>query len=472
MKQLDLANEKIGKLLRGFAVPCVISMLVAALYNIVDQIYIGHISGVDPVSGQNISILCNGATNVVYPFTLIALALCLLVGDGAASMFSLCRGKKDLETAEKSIGNGFFMQIVLLVALTAAGFIFKDGLLTLFGATPAGRSYAEAYYDVIILGFPAYMFAQGLNSAIRADGSPKYAMAATTVGALLNIILDPIFIFTLDMGITGAAIATIIGQYVTLILTVIYLFRSKNFHLSFRSIKPDFGLCGQIAMLGISSLVTQLSIVIIITVCNNLVGAINDPIYGVDVPLAVIGIVMKVFGIVVSVCVGIALGGQPIVGYNYGAGNFERVKETYGKILLSCGIVGLAATVIFQLFPDLIINLFGKGNNEIYIEYAHLCLRIYLVSIFITCLIKASSIFLQSMGASFKSMAISIARDVVFFVPVITLLGLSTGSVKYMLWAAAITDILTGALTFIFVKTEFMNFGKMKKLSVDKDGFE
>ena len=472
MKQLDLANEKVGKLLRSFAVPCVISLLVAALYNIVDQIYIGHTSGIDAASGQSISILCNGATNVVYPFTLIALALCLLVGDGSAAMFSLCRGKKDYETAEKSIGNGFLMQIILLVLLTAAGFIFKDSLLTLFGATSAGRAYAEAYYDIIILGFPAYMFAQGMNSAIRADGSPRFAMAATTVGAVLNIILDPIFIFTFDMGIKGAAIATVIGQYVTLLLTVGYLFKSKNFHLSKRSIKPEPALCGRIALLGISSLITQISIVIIITVCNNLVGKINDPVYGTDIPLAVIGIVMKVFGIVVSICIGIALGGQPIVGFNFGAGNIGRVKETYKKIMLSCGAVGIAATIIFQLFPDIVVDLFGRGNSEIYIEYARLCLRIYLVTVLLTCLIKANSIFLQSIGASFKSMALSVARDVVFFVPAITLLGLCTGSVKYMLWSAAITDALTGILTFAFIRSEFKKLNKVKNLPVDKSDFE
>lgn len=467
MKQLDLANEKIGKLLRGFSVPCVISMLVAALYNIVDQIYIGHISGVDAASGQGINILCNGATNVVCPFTLIALALCLLVGDGSAALFSLCRGKRDYETAEKSIGNGFLMQIILLVLLTVFGIVFRDGILTLFGATPAGRKYAEIYFDVIILGFPAYMFSQGMNSAIRADGSPKYAMIATSSGAVLNIILDPIFIFTFGMGIKGAAIATVIGQYVTLALTVIYLFRSKNFRLSRHSVKPDLRLFGKIAALGISSLITQLSIVIIITVCNNLIGKINDPVYGTDIPLAVIGIVMKVFGIVISVCVGIALGGQPIVGFNCGAGNFGRVKETYKKIMLACSAVGLAATAVFQLLPDLIVDLFGRGNSEIYIEYALLCLRIYLVTVLLTCLIKASSIFLQSMGASFKSMAISVARDVVFFVPAITVLGLCTGSVKYMLWAAAVTDILTGILTFVFVRGEFKKLDKLNNLPVD-----
>ncbi len=472
MKQLDLANEKVRKLLRSFAVPCVISLLVAALYNIVDQIYIGHISGIDPVSGRSISILCNGATNVVYPFTLIALALCLLVGDGSAAMFSLCRGKGDYETAEKSIGNGFLMQITLLVLLTAAGFIFKDSLLTLFGATPAGRPYAEAYYDIIILGFPAYMFAQGMNSAIRADGSPRFAMAATTVGAVFNIILDPIFIFTFDMGIKGAAIATVIGQYVTFLLTVGYLFKSKNFHLSKRSIKPEPALCGRIFLLGISSLITQLSIVIIITVCNNLVGRINDPVYGTDISLAVIGIVMKVFGIVVSVCIGIALGGQPIVGFNYGAGNFGRVRETYKKIMLSCTAVGIAATVIFQLFPDVVVDLFGRGNGDIYIKYARLCLRIYLVTVLLTCLIKASSIFLQSIGASFKSMAVSVARDVIFFVPAITAIGLCTGSVKHMLWAAAVTDVLTGILTFVFIRNEFKKLNKTNNLPVDKSSVE
>lgn len=461
--KLDLGKEKISKLLIKFALPCVISMLVASLYNIVDQIYIGHISGVDNLTGEAISILCNGATNVVYPFTLIALAICLLLGDGAASLFSLYSGKKDKEGANKAIGNSMIMQIILIIIVTIIGIIFKDNILHLFGATSGNYKYSKIYFNIILLGIPAYMFGQGMNSSIRADSSPKYAMIATTAGAILNIILDPIFIFTLDMGIKGAAIATIIGQYLTFILTIIYLFRSKNFKITKESIKLDKNYVRKICSLGISSFITQISIVIVIAVCNNLINSINDPIYGVDIPLAVIGIVMKVFGIVISICIGIALGGQPIVGYNYGAGNIDRVKETYKKILISCGIIGLIATLLFELFPDMIINIFGKGNSSIYIEYAHYTLRIYLSTILITCLVKATSIFLQSIGESIFSAVISVARDVVLFVPVILILGLTSKSVVTILYSPLIVDTLTLILTILIVRKVMKKISKKEK---------
>ncbi len=455
-KQLDLGIESINKLLLKFSIPCVISMLVASLYNIVDQIYIGHISGVDN-TGQALSILCNGATNVVFPFTLIALAICLLIGDGTSALFSLYSGKKDEKSANKAIGNSLIIQIISIIIIFIIAFLFKDNILHLFGATTGNYKYALDYYNIILLGIPAYMFGQGFNSIIRADKSPKYAMLATTLGAIINIILDPIFIFTLDMGIRGAAIATIIGQYFTFLLTIIYLFKGKTFKINKDSIKLDLNIIKKISSLGISSFITQLAIVIIITVCNNLINYINDPIYGVDIPLAVIGITMKVFGIVISICIGIALGGQPIVGYNYGAGNIERVKETYKKIIISCGIIGLIATLIFEFIPDLIINIFGKGNSDIYIKYAHYCMKLYLSTIMITCIVKATTIFFQSIGESLKAMVISIARDVIIFVPTILIIGIYSKSAVTILYSPIIVDIITLIITIIFIKKVLTN---------------
>lgn len=465
-KQLDLEKEKINKLLLKFSLPCVISMLIASLYNIVDQIYIGHIAGFDSVAGQNISILCNGATNVVYPFTLIALAICLLIGDGTASLFSLFSGKKDKEMADKTITTGIIMQIIALITITILGFIFKDSILSIFGATTANYKYAEIYYNIILLGIPAYMFGQGLNSVIRADGSPKFAMLAVSVGALANIILDPIFIFTLDMKIAGAGIATVIGEYLTLIITLYYLIKNNKLKISKKNYQLDKNISKKISSLGISSLITQLSIVIIIAVSNNLINAINDPIYGTDIPLAVIGITMKVFGIIIGICIGIALGGQPIIGYNYGAGQNQRVLETYKKILIMCFSIGLIATIIFQIAPNLIINIFGTNNSSLYKSYAIACFKIYMATILITCLVKATTIFLQSIGQSKKAMIISVLRDVILFVPTILLIGLITKNVKTMLYAPIIVDIITLIISIIIMKKVINNLYK-KQVEVD-----
>ena len=458
MKELDLGNEKISKLLFKFSVPCVISMLVASLYNIVDQIYIGHI--------KDVGVFCNAATNVVFPLTLIALAICLLLGDGATSLFSLSKGRKDDVMANRAVENGLVLQIICLVILTIICLIFKEQILDIFGVTSKSYQYAYDYLSIIVLGFPAYMFGQGLNSIIRADGSPKYAMIVTTIGAILNIILDPIFIFIFDLGIKGAAIATVIGQFVTFVLTVIYLFKLKSFKITKESLKLNKGVIKTISMLGISSFVTQVSIVIIIAICNNLIKALNDSYYGDTIPLAVIGIVMKVFGIVISICIGISVGGQPIVGYNYGAGNIDRVKETFKKIIIICTIVGVIAFILFQFFPDVIIRIFGTDDTEAYLKYARLCFKIYLSGIIFTCIIKASTIFLQSCGSSLKSMTLSILRDVILFAPALLILGLNFGVVN-MLWAALIADVLTMIFTIIFIRFEFKKLDKKESLESD-----
>ncbi len=456
--KLDLENDKIPKLIKNFAIPCVISMVVAALYNIVDQIFIGWSSA---------GAFGNAATNIVYPFTVIALAFSLLIGDGAAALFNLAIGAKEKEKANKAIGNALILLIFTSIILTILGLIFEKLILNLFGASPQEAEcykYAQDYFQIICYGLPFYIIGQGLNAAIRSDGSPKYAMVATVIGAIANIVLDPIFIFGFKLSVKGAAIATVIGQILTFIVSILYLPKAKNYKITKKEIKLDKDICKQALSLGLASLITQISIVIIITVANNLVGkygymtlASTGIPYGVVTPLAVIGICMKVFGIVVSIVIGVSLGGMPIIGYNMGAGNIKRVKETIKYILIINLLIGTIAFILFEFFPGFIINMFGKGNSLEYFEYAHYCLRIFLGGIILTCLIKSLSILLQAMGSSFKSTLLALARDVLFFVPAIIIIAFLSKSVVTMLWSAIIADILAFILGVLLLRRELKN---------------
>lgn len=461
-----LGREKIPKLVKKFAIPCVISMLVAALYNIVDQIFIGWSAA---------GAAGNAATNIVYPFTVVALGLALLVGDGAATYFSLKLGAKEESAAKKSIGNGFTMLCLISIALLILGLAFKEQILSLFGADPAEvecYNFANGYYQIICLGLPFYIIGQGLNASIRVDGSPKYAMVATIAGAITNIILDPIFIFVFNQGVTGAAIATVIGQVVTFMLTLIYIFHpeksaadikgfpgTKHFALSISALRPELNTLKKIIPLGLASLITQLAIVIIISVANNLIGEYGHQTlsstgveFGVVTPLAVVGICMKVFGIVISIVIGIALGGQPIISYNMGAKNYQRVKDTAKLVLLINLIIGVIAFAIFQLFPEAIISIFGQNADPAYLEYANLCIRIFLGGIILTCFVKTASIVLQAMGKSFQSTLLALARDVIFFVPAIIVIASTSSSVVTMLWSAVVADVLASILAIILLK--------------------
>lgn len=440
MKNLDLGKDSIGKLLINFSVPCIISMLVGALYNIVDQIFIG----------QGVGYLGNAATNVVYPFTVIALALALLVGDGASALFSLYLGKKDTKNANKGIGNSIIIMLIISLIITVLGFVFQNQILQIFGVTDGTYVYAKDYLFVILIGIPFYILTSGLNGIIRADGAPKYAMFATLIGAVLNIILDPIAIFILDWGVTGAAIATIVGQIISCLVTFIYFIKPKKFKITKDSLKLDKGICKKICMLGVSSFITQISIVIVIAVANNLIvkyGALSR--FGADIPLSVVGIVMKVFGIVIAIVVGTSIGGQPIIGYNYGAGNIKRVKQTFKYILIANTIVGIIAFICFQFFPQFIINIFGSESN-LYNEYALLCFKIYLAGIIFTCITKCCSIYLQSLGKPIKSMILSLARDIIIFIPILIILASIYGVVG-VLWSALIADVISFILAIIVI---------------------
>lgn len=455
MKETDLENGKISSLVRRFSVPCVISMVVAALYNIVDQIFIGW---------SEAGAYGNAATNIVYPFTVLALGLALLVGDGAASGFSIALGKGDKKQAELNVGNGLTVLIFFAVVLYATGFIFQTRILGLFGGNPDEKEcygYATDYFRIICIGIPFYMIGQGLNGSIRADGSPKFAMACTLAGAITNLIFDPVFIFGFSMGVKGAAIATVMGQIVTFVMSIIYLTKAKNFSLNRATVKPDIKTVKNIISVGMASLIVQLSIVIIIAVNNNLLTkygyetfASTGKAFGAVIPLAVVGIVMKIFGIVVSIVIGISLGGQPIIGFNMGAGNIKRVRETILLITKLVIATGSVAFLIFEIIPDAIIYLFGSHNTTEYMEYARLCIRIFLGGIILTCYIKSAAIILQSMGNSLKSTVLALLRDVIIFVPASIVIATISKSIVTMLWSAVISDVIAAVIAFVFVRTE------------------
>ena len=458
MKELDLGTGNIKKLVKNFSVPCIISMVVAALYNIVDQIFIGW---------SEAGAYGNAATNIVYPFTVLALGLALLVGDGAAAGFSIALGTGDKKQANRNIGNGLLLLVIVSAVVCLVGFLCRIQILGLFGGDPQEAvcyGYATDYFRIICAGIPFYMIGQGMNGSIRADGSPRYAMACTLAGAFTNLIFDPVLIFGLGMGVRGAATATVMGQVLTFAMSVVYVTKAKNFCIDPASIKPDVSTISRVISVGMASLIVQLSIVVIIAVNNNLLTkygydtyASTGEAFGAVIPLAVVGIVMKVFGIVISIVIGISLGGQPIIGFNMGADHMERVKETIQLITKYVLLVGIVAFLIFEIIPDAIIMLFGSHNTAEYMEYARLCIRIFLGGIILTCYIKSAAIILQSMGSSVKSTVLALLRDVIIFVPASIILASLSKSIVTMLWAAVISDIIAAIAGFLFVRSELHN---------------
>ena len=462
MKELDLGTGNIGKLIKKFSIPCVISMVVAALYNIVDQIFIGW---------SEAGAYGNAATNIVYPFTVFALGIALLIGDGAAAGFSIALGSGDKKQANKNVGNGFILLICLALILCVFGMVCRTKILALFGGNPEEAecyAYAVDYFKIICAGIPFYMIGQGLDGSIRADGSPRFAMACTLAGAITNLILDPVLIFGFRLGVKGAALATVMGQILTFGMSIYYITKSKNFKIDKDAVKISGSTMGKIISVGMASLIVQLSIVVIIAVNNNLLtkygyqtfASTGQP-FGAVIPLAVVGIVMKVFGIVVSIVIGISLGGQPIIGFNMGAGNIDRVKETIQLITKLVLCVGLVAFLIFEIAPGAVISLFGSHNTAEYMEYARLCIRIFLGGIILTCYIKSAAIILQSMGNSVKSTILALLRDVIVFVPVSIMIAMITKNIVTMLWAAIISDVVSAIFGFWFVSTEMHKLVKM-----------
>ena len=402
-----LGTEKIGKLLRKFAIPCIISMLVNSLYNIVDQIFIGW----------GVGYLGNGATNIVFPITMICLAFSLMIGDGTSAYLSLKLGEKKEKEAAKGVGNGILIGIIVSIVLCAISLIFLPQILNIFGCTDALRPYALKYGGIIAIGIPFMMIGTSLNSIIRADGSPRYAMTTMVSGAILNTILDPIFIFVFKWGVEGAAIATIFSQFITFLINAMYVRKFKSIKISKDLFKPDFKTIRKLLMLGISSFINQMSIVLVLAAENNLLakyGAISK--FGADIPITVLGIVMKISQILNSIIIGIAVGAQPIFGYNYGAKNYDRVKSTLKYVLGISTIISTIAFILFQTIPDKLIAIFGSGD-DLYIEFACITFRTYLMLCICNGIQIPSGIFFQAIGKAQKSAVLSISRQVAFLIP-------------------------------------------------------
>lgn len=448
-----LGKEKISKLLFKFSIPCILSLLISALYNIVDQIFIGN---------SSLGYLGNAATTVVYPLTIISMAFAWCLGDGSAAFLSLCQGKNDTKNAHKAVGNSLLVALIISIIFVAISFAFMDKILFIFGASEASIGLAKDYFTILLYFIPVYMLANAFTGIIRADGNPVYSMGSTLIGAILNIILDPIFIFGLDMGIKGAAWATVIGQSASFLVAFAYIFRTKTFKLKLDSFKLDFKVFSNVIKLGISTFITQMAIVIISLVCNlMLVKYGQTSKYGPDIPIAVIGIVMKVFSIVINIIVGIIVGGQPILGYNYGAKKMDRVRETFKIICRLTIIIGIVATLIFELCPQVVIGIFGS-ESDLYNEFAILTFRIFLSLVIFTCFVKMSSIFFQAVGQPVKSAIISLIRDIVCFVPLVLILPHFFG-IKGVLYAAPIADIVGIVVTIPAIVIFFKRLEKEDK---------
>jgi len=460
--QSYLATERVGKLMGKYAVPCIISLLVGALYNIVDQIFIAN---TDYLGSYG-----NAANTVVFPLTVIALGIAVMIGDGCCAFVSISLGEKNPENATRSAGNSVLLCVISSIVLTAIYLIFADPILTAFGGRVNAETFAlsKEYFFWIALGIPFYMFGQAMNPIIRADGNPKFAMMSTLVGAAINIILDPIFIFGFKWGMMGAAMATVIGQIATAILAVWYLFRAKI-------IKPtniDFKLKGKIVVktlsLGLCSFLAQISLVAAMAAINNMIrkyGAM-DAIFGQEqfaqIPMAVVGIVMKFFQIVISIVIGMAAGCIPIVGFNMGAKMHDRVKKLFSKLLIAEAIVGAVALVIVEFFPNALIQIFGAANESIYYtDFAVKAFRIYLCMMIFACVNKATFIFLQAMGKAVESTMLSMVREIVFGVGFALILPLFFG-LDGVLYSMPVSDILTTVISAILIVRTYKQLDRAK----------
>ena len=446
-----LATESVGKLMGRYAVPCIISLLVGALYNIVDQIFIANASYLGSYG--------NAANTVVFPLTVIALAIAVMIGDGCCAFVSISMGRMQPEKAGKSVGSAIVMIVISSLILTIVYLMLSDAIIAMFGGTVNEETfaYSKAYFFWISLGIPFYMFGQAMNPVIRADGNPKFSMASTLVGAVTNIILDPIFIFGFKWGMMGAAVATVIGQIITALLAAWYLLHMKTIKLERAAFAMDAAIAGRTLMLGLCSFLSQVSLVASMAAVNNMIrkyGAM-DAVFAqaqyAQIPMAVVGIVMKFFQIVISIVVGMAAGCIPIVGFNMGAGQRQRVKALFIRLLAAEALVGVVAFVIVEFFPKQLIAVFGAANESMYYtEFAIKAFRTYLCMVVFACVNKAAFIFLQAMGKAAASTMLSMVREVVFGVGLALLLPLAFG-LDGVLYSMPASDLLTAVISGIVI---------------------
>lgn len=447
-----LGTEKIQNLLVKFAIPSIISMLVSALYNIVDQFFIG----------RSVGMLGNAATNVAFPLTTTCVAISLLFGIGGASNFNLTLGRGDKKTASHYAGNSVFFLFFFGILLCIIVRIFLNPLLHLFGATSNVLEYSLIYTGITSLGFPFLILSNGGSNLVRADGSPRYSMLCMLTGAVINTILDPIFIFVFNMGIAGAAWATVIGQVISCGMIILYLTHFKTVDLKFSCFKPSFTLLIHIVSIGAAAFFNQIAMMLVQICMNNTLtyyGA--QSVYGSDIPLACAGIIIKVGMIFFSFIIGLSQGLQPIISFNYGAKNYARVREAYLTATVIGTIISAVSFFIFQLFPRQIIGIFGSGSEE-YFHFAEQYFRIYLFFTFINGLQPITSNFFTSIGKATKGIFLSLTRQIIFLLPLIVLLPYFMG-IDGVMYAGPIADFAAAVLAFIFIKKELQ---KMKQLEI------
>ena len=447
-----LGSEPVSTLLRRFAVPSVIAMLVSALYNMVDQLFIGH----------SIGVLGNAATNVAFPLSMVCTSIGLLCGIGGAANFNLCMGRKDPEHAKSYVGNAISMLAILGVILCVAVQLFLRPMMLLFGATPDVIDYACTYTRITSIGFPFLIITIGGSNLIRADGSPKFSMLCNLVGAIVNTILDPLFIFVFHMGMAGAALATITGQILSFALVVFYLRGFKTLPLSLSDLKPNMACWARIAALGATPAFNQVAMMVVQIVMNNTLTYYgSNSVYGSDIPLACAGIISKVNMLFFSFVIGISQGLQPIVSFNFGAQKYDRVKDAYKKAVFAATAISIVAFLCFQFFPRQIIGIFGSGSKE-YLHFAERYFRIFLFFTFLNGIQPVSSNFFTSIGAPKKGIFLSLTRQIIFLLPLLLIFPYLFG-IDGVMYTAPIADLAAASVSIVMVVREFKIMAKLQK---------
>ncbi|WP_459480608.1 MATE family efflux transporter [Clostridium saccharoperbutylacetonicum] len=442
-------KESVGKLVMKFSIPCIIAILIDALYNVVDQIFIGN----------KVGYLGNAATNVAFPLTTLVIGVSLLIGNGCGAKYSLDLGNNDKESAKKAVGNAILLSIIVSIPITIFSLIFLKPLLYTFGATDMIIDYATKYTFIIIFGQPFLIIATVLSSIIRADGKPEYSMLIMMVGVVINTILNAVFVLKLDMGVQGSAIATVIGQFISVLMGVNYLNKFKNINFELKYLKIENNISKEICALGFSGFITQISVMFLQIVMNNSVkyyGALSQ--YGSEIPISALGIVMKVNSLLLAIIIGISVGIQPILGFNYGARRYDRVKSTY---LVSIGLgtaVSVVAFLLFELAPQAIINIFGQQQG-LYNEFAIKCFRIFLMGAFLTGFQLISSMYFQAIGKALKSSLLALTRQALFIIPLMLILPMFFG-IEGALYSGVTAEVLAALITAYFALKEMGRLGK------------
>ena len=453
-KEFDLGHDNINKLLISFAIPCVISMLINSVYNIVDQIFIG----------KGVGTLGNAATNVIFPLVILANAIAGLIGNGAAANLSLKLGEKKENEARASTGSSITLSFIISILFAILAYIFLPKLVYMFGCTENVYSYALSYGRIVLIGAPFMIIYSVLSSIIRADGNPKYSMIMLVVGAIINIILDPIFIFGFNMGVFGGGLATVIGQVISFIIALCYLPKIKSVKLE----KDDFKINKSITRtlsLGLSSFITQATILVLFVFMNNMMtkfGALSK--YGADIPLSVYGVISKINSLYISFVLGVSIGAQPVIGFNYGAGNLKRVKETLRKVLMINFAVGIIFNLIFILFPEQIAGIFISSEDvsyTLFMEFATLMCHSFLLACALNAMEMTTSIVVQSLGNVLLATAVSFIRQIILFIPLAILLSIGFNKgLNGILYAGCLADSLTFIIAgFIFI-SEYKKLGQ------------